>query len=155
LGADEPGLARGRDRLGQRELGGRVLLARVDERLRGSGRVRSDQDALELRVRVTLDQLLVDVRAGVALVEVDDHELAARAIRRFAVAHRLELDAGWEPGTPAAAQLAFLDLVDDLLRRHGLDGLLQRAIDAALACFRQIDDIASPIRRQVTQQYAG
>ena len=143
--AEQPGLARGREGLLEHTLRGRVLLARVDERLLGTGRVGGDQDALDLRVGVSLDQLLVDVRARVALVEIDDDELAAGAVDDLAVAHGLQLDAGWKSSATAAPQAAGLDLIDDRLRGHVRDGPMERGIDATLARSREAHHVVADV----------
>src|SRR5262249_8487315 len=86
----------GRPRLLARSLRGgdgrRILEADVHHRFARSGGVRRDENAFELSMRVALEQLLVDVGAGIALVAIDDDELASPWPGRLA--NRLELDPG-------------------------------------------------------------
>ncbi len=114
------------DRRVERGLRERVLRARQHEAVRRADGVARERHALEQQRRVLLHQVLVDVRARVALVAVrDDDLLVARGGAR-----ELPLHAGREAGAAAAAHLGLLDL------REQLDGrpVGERAAQARPVC---------------------
>ena len=105
-----------------------VLAADVDEAAVGTGGARRDCDSLDQLVRVLLDQLAVLEGSRFGLVGVAAEVLVHVAARQEGglLAHR-------EAGAAAAAKARVLELLQDLLRRHLLEGLLDRSVAAELA----------------------
>ena len=107
--------------------GERILGADVDEALRSADRVAGDRHRLEDRVGVALKSGAVHVRARVALVGVADHVLLALGL----LLGELPLHAGREARAAAAAKAGLEHFVDDLLRRHLEEDLLDRLVAVA------------------------
>jgi hypothetical protein len=100
-------------------LGEVQLVAHVDVRDVRADAVAGDDAALDARVRVLLHQRAVLVRAGLALVGVDDEIMGLRGgLGRGGLGHEAPLDAHRKPRAAAAADVRLLGLVDDLLARH-------------------------------------
>ena len=100
------------ERRGHTLLGGGHLAADVEEALREAGGVAGDQAALDQLVRIELHQQAVLVRAGLALVAVDDEVARPHALRREPPLH-----AGREAGAAAPEHGGRADLLVDGLRR--------------------------------------
>ena len=94
------------DRLAQGRRRERVLRAHQHVAVAGADGVAGERHALEQQLRVALHQQLVDVRARVALVAVDDD----RPVRVGGARGELPLGAGREAGAAAAAHVGLLDL---------------------------------------------
>ena len=139
--AEEPELRRLPDRHLEAVDRERVFGADVDEALGRADRVAGDDHGLEDAVGVALQRRAVHVGAGVALVRVADHVLLPLGLGL----RELPLEARREAGAAAAAEAGLQHLLDDLLRRHLEEHLLDRLVavarDVVLDLLR-VDDAA-------------
>src|SRR5690606_22944057 len=88
-----------------------------------------DDHAFDELVRVVLDDVAVLERARLGLVGVAQHVARAPVWRR----HERPLDPGRETGTSPPAKARGLDLVYDLLGRHGRESLTRGVVPSVLA----------------------
>jgi len=98
-----------------------ILGPDVDVALAGADGVAADDHPLQDGVGIRLHDAAVHEGAGVSLVAVADDVLRERRI----LARFLPLGARGEPRAAPAAQARELHLADDLLGRHGRQGLVQ------------------------------
>ncbi len=104
----------------------------------GPDRVCGDDTALDAGVRVLLHERSVLVRAGLALVRVDDQVvgLGGRA-GRVRLRHKTPLYARGKTSAPAPSQVSLLRLIDDLLPRHSREDAPRYAVAIGAALVRR------------------
>ena len=113
--------------------GERIFRADVDVALVGSDGVTGDDHRFENGVGVAFESGAVHVRAGVALVCVTDHVLLALGLS----CGKLPLHTGGEACAAAATETGLKNFLNNLLRRHLEENLLDSLV--AVACNVVVD----------------
>src|SRR6516162_257 len=110
-----------------------VFATNVNETVMGANGAARDNNAFDQLVRVHFHQRAILAGTGLGLVGVADDVFGLGGILR----DEGPLHAGGKACAATSAEIRFLDFVDDLLRRHGFQDLVEGLVSAMLE--RDID----------------